>query len=320
MLQPRRHHRACGASSPYCSPARCSPPSRVGGRARRRRSASRWTRRRRRSRHSSTLATSSAGRIVSCTATATRPVLNTAALAINSGLAAHDPVSLTTCAFSPAGDGITDAIEALFAHPDVDADRRLYSLLVFREYPEPSHIPPRAGETPAGSTDASGAGSTDPTPRYATPAPTDTPRPSPAPDAAGHPSSQTRAWGQPSASGPSAAGPSTVGPSGPSGPSSPSGPSHPAGATGEQSWWQHRPSGAWSNQPWAGSAGAQGTTTAGATTGRYTQTLPRSGQESGYPSATPVTRPPVSGPGPADQARPRGRRTCLVVARPPRWR
>jgi len=84
------------------------------------------------------------------------------------------------------------------------------------------------------------------------------------------------------------------------------------GATGEQSWWQHRPSGAWSNQPWAGSAGAQGTTTAGASTGRYTQTLPRPGQESGYPSYTGY---PAPGQGPRqDQARPRGRRTTLVVA------
>ena len=72
----------------------------------------------------------------------------TAALAINPGLAAHDPASLTTCAFSPAGDGITDSIEARFAHPDVDPDRRLYSLLVFREYPDVVYArPPRVRTT-----------------------------------------------------------------------------------------------------------------------------------------------------------------------------
>jgi len=71
----------------------------------------------------------------------------TAALTINPGLAQHDPSSLTVCEFSPAGEGITDAIEARFAHPDVDADRRLYSLLVLREYPDVVYAQPPRGRT-----------------------------------------------------------------------------------------------------------------------------------------------------------------------------
>jgi hypothetical protein len=73
---------------------------------------------------------------------------HTAALAINLGLAAHDPASLTPCAFSPAGDGITDSIEARFAHPEVDPDRRLYSLLALRDYPDVVYAqPPRVRTT-----------------------------------------------------------------------------------------------------------------------------------------------------------------------------
>ena len=60
----------------------------------------------------------------------------TAGLAINPGLAAHDPASLTPCTYSPAGEGIVDAIEARFAHPDVDPQQRLYWLEAFRAYPD----------------------------------------------------------------------------------------------------------------------------------------------------------------------------------------
>jgi len=40
------------------------------------------------------------------------------------------------CSFSPAGDGITDAIEAKFVHPDIGADQPMYSLEVQRLYPD----------------------------------------------------------------------------------------------------------------------------------------------------------------------------------------
>ena len=73
---------------------------------------------------------------------------HTAALAVNLGLAAHDPSSLVPCVSSPAGNDITDSIEARFAHPDVDPDRRLYSLLAFREYPDSVYArPPRVRTT-----------------------------------------------------------------------------------------------------------------------------------------------------------------------------
>ena len=49
------------------------------------------------------------------------------------------------CVSSPSGRRtITDSIEARFAHPDVDADQRLYSLLVFREYPDVVYAQPLA--------------------------------------------------------------------------------------------------------------------------------------------------------------------------------
>ena len=67
-----------------------------------------------------------------------------AELAINAGLAAHDPGSLTACTYSPAGDGIVDSVEARFTHPDVDPKQPLYSLLAFRAYPDIVYAqPPR---------------------------------------------------------------------------------------------------------------------------------------------------------------------------------
>ncbi len=81
---------------------------------------------------------------------------------------------------------------------------------------------------------------------------------------------------------------------------------------GEQSWWQARPSGAWSSQSWSGGTGGQGTPGPAAATGRYTQTLPPAGQGSGYPSYPGL---PAPGPGATpNQAKPRGRKTTLVVA------
>ncbi|HKU87999.1 MAG TPA: hypothetical protein VJV77_16815 [Casimicrobiaceae bacterium] len=67
-----------------------------------------------------------------------------AELAINAGLAAHDPASLSPCTYSPAGDGMMDAVEARFTHPDVDPKQPLYWLQVFRSYPDVVHAtPPR---------------------------------------------------------------------------------------------------------------------------------------------------------------------------------
>jgi len=68
----------------------------------------------------------------------------TAELAINAGLAAHDPASLSPCTYSPAGEGMTDSVEARFTHPDVDPQQPLYWLQVFRAYPDVAHAtPPR---------------------------------------------------------------------------------------------------------------------------------------------------------------------------------
>jgi len=68
----------------------------------------------------------------------------TAELAINAGLAAHDPASLSPCTYSPAGDGMMDSVEARFTHPDVDPKQPLYWLQVFRAYPDVVHaVPPR---------------------------------------------------------------------------------------------------------------------------------------------------------------------------------
>lgn len=60
----------------------------------------------------------------------------TAALAINPGLTYNDIGAPDLCAYSPAGDGITDAIDARFVHPDVDPHQPSYSLEVKRLYPD----------------------------------------------------------------------------------------------------------------------------------------------------------------------------------------
>jgi hypothetical protein len=68
----------------------------------------------------------------------------TAEFAINAGLAAHDPASLTPCTYSPAGEGMMDSVEARFTHPDVDLKQPLYWLQTFRAYPDVVHAtPPR---------------------------------------------------------------------------------------------------------------------------------------------------------------------------------
>jgi hypothetical protein len=60
----------------------------------------------------------------------------TAGLSVNPGLIYNDIGAPDVCSFSPAGDGITDAIEAKFAHPDVDGSQLMYSLEVQRLYPD----------------------------------------------------------------------------------------------------------------------------------------------------------------------------------------
>jgi len=60
----------------------------------------------------------------------------TAALAINPGLASKDLGAPEVCTYSPAGEGITDAIDATFAHPQVEARQPLYSIVGHRLYPD----------------------------------------------------------------------------------------------------------------------------------------------------------------------------------------
>lgn len=60
----------------------------------------------------------------------------TAGLSVNPGLMYNDIGAPDVCSFSPAGDGITDAVEAKFTHPDIDADQPMYSLEVQRLYPD----------------------------------------------------------------------------------------------------------------------------------------------------------------------------------------
>jgi hypothetical protein len=59
-----------------------------------------------------------------------------AALEINPGLTYNDIGAPDLCSYSPAGDGITDAIEAKFVHTDIDPDQPLYALEVQRLYPD----------------------------------------------------------------------------------------------------------------------------------------------------------------------------------------
>ena len=60
----------------------------------------------------------------------------TAGLSVNPGLMYNDIGAQDVCSFSPAGDGITDAIEAKFVHLDIDANQPMYSLEVQRLYPD----------------------------------------------------------------------------------------------------------------------------------------------------------------------------------------
>lgn len=171
---------------------------------------------------------------------------------------------------------------------------------------------PPAGERPTGTPDTTGTGQSA-TPRYSAPSPTDTPTGASAtassgagPRPSGYPQGpRPQAWSQT-----------------PGHPNTPADAStHPGSAAGDQSWWQPRPSGAWSSQNWGGPTGAPtgGHGPASAPTSTYTQTLPRTpGQDaySSYPRSG-YTGPTTSvAPGTAtdDAAKPRGRKTSLIVA------
>ncbi len=60
----------------------------------------------------------------------------TSDLSVNPGMIYEDIGAPDVCSYSPAGDGITDAIETKFAHPDIAADQPMYSLEVQRLYPD----------------------------------------------------------------------------------------------------------------------------------------------------------------------------------------
>ena len=57
-------------------------------------------------------------------------------IAINPGTSSNDPATKRACEYSPAGDGVLDAVEARFTHSDVAAEQPLHWLEVFREYPD----------------------------------------------------------------------------------------------------------------------------------------------------------------------------------------
>jgi putative serine protease PepD len=170
---------------------------------------------------------------------------------------------------------------------------------------------PRAGDQPAGARDGIEQGGVEPTgaaqsgaadrggypaaPRYSAPSPSDTQTARSYGSAGYRGTPPSQAWSQ-------AAGSGGAGGTGRPGP----------GETGVHAGWQPRPSGAWSSQPWATAGSAPGSSTS---TGRYTQTLPPSGPDTylppgqtGYPAG------PAGGPGSTTTAKPRGRKTSLVVA------
>jgi len=60
----------------------------------------------------------------------------TAALSINPGLSSRDIGAADLCAFSPAGEGVSDSIEGRFLHPSLDTDQPLYWLRTHREFPD----------------------------------------------------------------------------------------------------------------------------------------------------------------------------------------
>jgi hypothetical protein len=68
-------------------------------------------------------------------------VQHIAGLDINPGLTFNDIGAPDVCAYSPAGDGVTDSIETRFAHPAVDRNQSLYSIEATRVYPDVVYAP-----------------------------------------------------------------------------------------------------------------------------------------------------------------------------------
>ena len=64
-----------------------------------------------------------------------------AELAINPGVISND-FGPNLCVHSPAGDDITDSIEARFAHPDIDRARIAYSIAAKRVFPDVVYLKP----------------------------------------------------------------------------------------------------------------------------------------------------------------------------------
>jgi hypothetical protein len=56
-------------------------------------------------------------------------------------LTAQDIAPQDLCAYSPAGDGVTDAMDARFLHPTIAPEQRVYFLEVQRSYPDVVYAP-----------------------------------------------------------------------------------------------------------------------------------------------------------------------------------
>ena len=66
-----------------------------------------------------------------------------AELAINPGLMSND-IGPNICTYSPAGDGVTDAVEVRFVHPEIDRAQGAYSIAAKRVFPDIVYLqPPR---------------------------------------------------------------------------------------------------------------------------------------------------------------------------------
>ena len=69
-----------------------------------------------------------------------RPI---AALGINPDLVYDDIGAIDVCSYSPAGNGIVDAIDARFVHPSIDSRQIAYSIEARRVFPDAAHSPTR---------------------------------------------------------------------------------------------------------------------------------------------------------------------------------
>src|SRR4051812_32732841 len=66
----------------------------------------------------------------------------TASVEINPGLTFNDIGAADVCPISPAGEGITDSVEAAFVHRAIDARQPLYSIIATRLYPDVLYASP----------------------------------------------------------------------------------------------------------------------------------------------------------------------------------